>query len=1715
MKNYIKYLCAALLVIGTCAHVWGADPAAPSARYSLIKSTSSLSVNDRVILYSPNGTAISGLSTCSTTDARVSSTQSEWVEYKVTAISGSTIKLQDTRVSGTNSYAYDNSNKFQYTSSGSATAFTLASSGLLSNGSKTLGPVSIGTGDCARNSARFNGNPNGYYVFKVVGNYIKNYYYSVTATTAELTINADVSSGSYESAELATVHIDGTHFVGAVYAELIWPTWGADDYYGYTANHQYASNGFVCAFKGSTYSPNNDEPITATIFNTVPDGTYNAQLHFYPKDGSTVTDPPYEYYIPVKIVVTGAATCDENPTFITAGTPTTTSSLTSTSVTINNSGLSSIGASPCAIESYGYCWSTSEHPTTSSSHYQKGTTISASTSFGNYTISGLNPNTTYYLRPYATNGHGTAYGPEVSITTLQRYTITYNKNDGGSTTDTQYKDHGVNATLKGNATFSRTGYTLSRWDTNSGGTGTSYDCGGTYTGNANLTLYAIWAAKTYTISLDGNGGTGNTSSVTATYNSATLSSSITNPTQSGYTFQGWYSGSGGTGTLIINTSGVLQAGTSYTGAGGIWTNDGNVTLYAKWSANVISLTLDKGTGGTSGGSGSVTFDGTSATISTAATKTGDYTLLGYYAAADGDLKVLNPNGTFAGSNVTGYITSGKWSNATSPTTLYAHWADVVYTISFDLNGHGSGTPADQAVVSGSYASEPTPAPTDPDYNLEGWYTEAGCETKWNFSSNAVTSSRTLYANWVSKEYERRIFACVDFSVASADAGMALVTSRNGVNVMATNPIKVTVTGAITGHAVAFTSEAGLKFYKKVDGLYKDLSVTANMLRAPLDNAEVYVSYNPTSAGDGSILTNLPFTITCDGNSQEFNTGGEYIKARNLPDAVAIAAKIGDTYHALPANMTTATNPAPEMVTARVVDGVLKAEGPSTIQYKLWPVATIASENDRFGTNASASVAYGDRLRFGGNSDKGLWANNSSSANTIKNDGAIDAVSKRFADNDEHYEWAVTTREVDGQFVYTLATDQSNNTNKLRLWGHKWGTYADGNGVEDLYILPLTTITKAEIVPMEWGTNMIAVQYTNGGNCSAMTASIGGASPTTVTMTSLGGDIYKLTGVGDLQSNPAKTLTLAVTESSIAKQAVLQLPLIVTDVKTEAELSSYAAGGDGSTRITEGRAIAKGLDVIIRDGGKLTTGTASGSFADMYIYPGGKANITNDFKATKIYMRGGYSFLNSPISGTFKYPDMFVDGATITTDSVIYDLFADNRLYYTFSMPYEVPLGDVHDETGSDAFSVWVKHYDGALRATGQNVNGWAWYGDEAGQESFFAGVGYEITAKPRVSGRPLAIIRYPVKSGNITSDAGNAPKVDVGNWGYAAWEAGTQTSNNVGWNLLGNPYFTEYKATTDTAMSVTGDLVKTIVDGNWDGTYHWDTKPIRFITVPYDLATDYHHERVKDYAIPAFSAFFIQTSTAGKFTMGGTRTQAAASPAHFRKEQAEEAEICVDLLLNGDEESVEGKAGLIIHDQYEGGYSDFEDVEQWFGSANLLKTYTVVEGMALAYNLLDKQTATTLIPVGYVANVEGMHTYSISEQSDLSRLEHVWLTDLTENITTDLLVSNYEFNTEAGRNDERFAISVTFKQEGSLTDINNTDVHDWANGIGIFRDGNTLTLRGLPENSIVYIYDMVGKLLVHKANQNTVASFNVATQGVYNIRVISDGKAVTLRTIIR
>ena len=163
---------------------------------------------------------------------------------------------------------------------------------------------------------------------------------------------------------------------------------------------------------------------------------------------------------------------------------------------------------------------------------------------------------------------------------------------------------------------------------------------------------------TYNVTYNGNDETGGTSPTDATnYNyggTVTVLGNTGSLVKTNYTFAGWTTNNDGTGSNYVadNTFSITA----------------NTTLYAKWTQ---AVTLDKN-GGSTGGSATAVWNATGLTGITHAKPAAGYKLLGYYSAPSDGTKVLNSDGSFAATNVTGYITSGKWSR-TSATTLYAEY----------------------------------------------------------------------------------------------------------------------------------------------------------------------------------------------------------------------------------------------------------------------------------------------------------------------------------------------------------------------------------------------------------------------------------------------------------------------------------------------------------------------------------------------------------------------------------------------------------------------------------------------------------------------------------------------------------------------------------------------------------------------------------------------------------------------------------------------------------------------------------------------------------------------------------------------------------------------------------------------------------------------------------------------------------------------------------
>ena len=157
-------------------------------------------------------------------------------------------------------------------------------------------------------------------------------------------------------------------------------------------------------------------------------------------------------------------------------------------------------------------------------------------------------------------------------------------------------DSSIGFNLDGSENPTRNGYEFLGWSTNQNATSPTYDIVSTFYApvKRTSTLYAVWAAQTYTISYNANGGSGAPSSQTKTHG-VTLTLSSTKPTRVGYEFLGW-------ATSPTATSATYSAGGSYT-------NNGTATLYAVWKAKEYSV-LYNGNGGTHSITGSETWEDT-------------------------------------------------------------------------------------------------------------------------------------------------------------------------------------------------------------------------------------------------------------------------------------------------------------------------------------------------------------------------------------------------------------------------------------------------------------------------------------------------------------------------------------------------------------------------------------------------------------------------------------------------------------------------------------------------------------------------------------------------------------------------------------------------------------------------------------------------------------------------------------------------------------------------------------------------------------------------------------------------------------------------------------------------------------------------------------------------------------------------------------------------
>ncbi|NBV65864.1 MAG: hypothetical protein EBR75_02060, partial [Actinobacteria bacterium] len=188
--------------------------------------------------------------------------------------------------------------------------------------------------------------------------------------------------------------------------------------------------------------------------------------------------------------------------------------------------------------------------------------------------------------------------------------------------------------------------------------------------------------------------------------------------RTGYTWAGWTINSNGTGT-------VYSGGETYT------LGNSNLTLYAKWSPNTLTVTYDS-KGGTDVNAGSV-LTGGSLSAPTAPTRTG-YNFA-YWSATDGGSALTFP---YSPSNTGNF-------------TLYARWTAKTLAVTYDTQGGSSVTSGSTTTGGGILISPGTP--TRSGYSFNGWFAGSTGGSALTFPyAHGQTADFTMYAQWSAVTY---------------------------------------------------------------------------------------------------------------------------------------------------------------------------------------------------------------------------------------------------------------------------------------------------------------------------------------------------------------------------------------------------------------------------------------------------------------------------------------------------------------------------------------------------------------------------------------------------------------------------------------------------------------------------------------------------------------------------------------------------------------------------------------------------------------------------------------------------------------------------------------------------------------------------------------------------------------------------------------------------
>lgn len=418
-------------------------------------------------------------------------------------------------------------------------------------------------------------------------------------------------------------------------------------------------------------------------------------------------------------------------------------------------------------------------------------------------------------------------------------------------------------------------------------------------------------------------------------------------------------------------------------------------------------------------------------------------------------------------------------------------------------------------------------------------------------------------------------------------------------------------------------------------------------------------------------------------------------------------------------------------------------------------------------------------------------------------------------------------------------------------------------------------------------------------------------------------------VTNLTNNSCDKMNILV-EGTDSMYLIYKVPIIVSsDVNTQASI--FTSETECAT-----------CDVVVLDNKTLTVSGTTSQNRDVKVYGGGTLSVPSGttYTINSLALRK----TDNASSYLSLYGNLNLSGDS----SLFLDIYTDPSDWRWLAMPESFVANSITKPNGKSSIfgtNYLIKTYDGDKRAREKN-NGWIAVSSD---KTFVAGEGFIFG----IAGDGTIKQEYRFKFSNDALSREIANKTL--SWSaLKAWGCTTENlaPNHIGWNLIGNPYFTQLNTEVYSPIRI-GHLIKDEASGSWNGQWIVDPNETearlryRVVKCAPELSDDgsYRSELLDGIYLEPFECFFVQlggnNENPQSITLDVSKKRSVVAR-HYEEDENEE--LFLRVYVNDE------KTGWFISNKFSEEYEPGDDFE------SRRSIYQLINGFKYLYSAVPDST---------------------------------------------------------------------------------------------------------------------------------------------------------------